>query len=329
MNIDIDSVLISALEKARLTAWKHFGRSLEFYLPGMFVLDGQTGLYPAVSLTGKRCQLGCDHCQGQLLTTMIPAVGPETLRSVAKDLKARGRLGMLISGGSNIFGRLPWESYWDAIETIIDQIGLTVTVHAGYLDIFTAKRLRSAGVRQALVDIIGDDQTAREVYHLSAGTKPIWETMEALTAAGLEAVPHIVVGLAYGQIRGENQALEGLIPYNPKRLVTVVFRPLSGTPMADFKPPQVSDVAWFLVKAREMLPETRHHLGCARPRGVYGRQLEALAIQAGINALALPSEDAWAAARNLGLEPALIPTCCSLAGVETNGGKEPAVAGEQ
>lgn len=322
MNIETDLGLRNDLERARRISQAHFGPSLEFFLPGMFVLNGQTGLYPAVSLTGDQCRLACEHCRGQLLANMYPARTPEALLGVAKDLQARGRRGLLISGGSDIDGRLPWEPFLGTIETIVHEVGLTVTVHAGYLDTSTARRLKATGVKQALVDVIGDDQTARTVYHLAAGTKPIWETLEALASVDLEVVPHLILGLDYGLMLGEYQALEGLVPYKPARLVMVVLRPLSGTPMAGLKPPPPLEVARFMIQARQMLPEARHHLGCARPKGRYGRLIETIAVQAGVNALALPSEEAWTAARKLGLEPVLIPTCCSLAGTTSSVGRE-------
>ena len=279
----------------------------------MFRLDDQTGLYPAVSMTGRECALKCDHCQGRLLETMIPVVTPEALEQTARDLAQRGRLGLLVSGGSDAQGRLPWDKYLSVLEKITPL--LTVTVHAGYLDQKTARGLKQAGVVQALVDVIGDDETARRVYHLKRGAAPVWETMDALAAAGLEAAPHVVFGLNYGQIGGEYQALERLATYRPVRLVTVVLTPMSHTPMAGCSPPPVDEAIKFLVEARRTLPESRHHLGCARPRGKYGHKLEKAAIRAGVNALAIPSDMAGKQAETLGLEVGFYKTCCSLAGV--------------
>lgn len=317
----IDHDLETTLAAARQTSQKHFGRTVEFFLPGMFVLNGRTGLYPAVSLTGERCDLGCEHCRGRLLETMIPALTPEDLTAAAQDLKRQGQVGMLISGGSDREGRLPWDGYFAALERIVRRVGLTITVHAGYINLATARRLKTAGVAQALVDVIGDDDTAREVYHLERGTAPVWETFEALAQAGLEAVPHIVLGLDHGRIKGEYRAVERLAAYNPTRLVTVVLNPLSGTPMKGLTPPSPEEAARFLAFAREVLPRARHHLGCARPRGPHRRRLDRLALQAGVTALALPSDEAWEEALNLGLKAALVPTCCSLAGREPK--KEP------
>ncbi len=300
-----------------MISWRNRGKVLSFFLPGMFVMDGRTGLYPAVSLTGPRCGLMCDHCRGRLLETMLPAETPEALLSLAVEMKKKGKEGFLVSGGSAPDGSLPYPRFHEVIREIIDRTGLTVTVHAGYLDAGTARLLKKAGVRQALVDVIGDEQTARRVYHLERGTAPVWETLDALTEAGLEPVPHVVVGLDYGRITGEYRAVERLAAYRPRRLVTVVLTPLSGTPMKGLAVPPPEDVAGFLVVARGVLPEAWHHLGCARPTGLYRRRLDRLAVRAGINAMALPSDEALEEAERLGLETLWRKTCCSLAGLET------------
>lgn len=102
--------LDQALDQARALSWQHHGAKLGIYLPGMFTAYGRKGRYPAVSITGQECRQGCDHCRGQLLRTMRPACGGEALYALGKRLAAQGQLGMLISGGSDPQGRLPWDS---------------------------------------------------------------------------------------------------------------------------------------------------------------------------------------------------------------------------
>ena len=314
---EIGQDLAKALEYARSLSWSRFGPTLDFFLPGMFVLNGETGLYPAASITGDGCELQCDHCRSRLLPPMIAASTPEMLVQKALDLEKRGRLGLLVSGGSDLEGRLPWDRYYQALEEISRQTKLVVTVHSGCLDRNTARRLKDTGVAQALVDIIGDDHTARKVCHLDKGAAPLWETLEHLLAVDLEVAPHVVLGLDHGRIQGEYQALERLGQFPLKRLVTVVLNPFTGTPMARVTPPSPEDAARFLIAAREALPQARHHLGCARPRGPHRRRLDCLAVLAGVNALALPSDEAWTQAQALGLDTKLIKTCCSLAGEES------------
>jgi lipoyl synthase len=78
---------------------------------------------------------------------------------------------------------------------------------------------------------------------------------------------------------------------------------------------QVADI---IAEARMQMPEIPISLGCARQRG--NTLLEELAIDAGINRMALPSEEALARAKGYGLEMQFQPTCCSVTDSYTTAG---------
>jgi len=278
----------------------------------MFVVNGRRGKYRAVSITGDRCDLDCEHCKGSLLRTM-PGVGnAEALLKLGRKAWRRGDVGMLLTGGCDSEGRLPWEEFIPAIADLKAETDLTITVHAGQIDLDTARALKDAGVEQALVDVMGDDVTVREVCHLSEGTAAIRKTMASLTYAGLEIVPHVLFGIHYGMERGERAALEILKDYPLNEYVVVVLMPARGTPMESVQPPSPERVASFIAGARLELPELRASLGCARPRGRYRRHLDVLAVSAGVNSIAIPSDRALAEAKRRGLEIVHRETCCSL-----------------
>jgi uncharacterized radical SAM superfamily protein len=308
-----DGDLAGLLAEAREISWARHGKKLAIATPGMFTVYGRKGRYPAVSLTGKACGLGCDHCRGRLLATMLPAVSPAELVELGSKLKAQGQHGFLLSGGSNREGRLPWADFLPAIAKVIAETGLTVTAHVARIDAAVAKALKAAGVRQALIDVVGAEETARQVLHLTEGLKAQEETLAALGEAGLEVVPHIILGLHKGRLLGEEKALDIVAGLNAERVVFVVLMPLNHTPFAGIEPPAAEEAARFLTLARRVLPDPAHHLGCARPRGRYRAQLDALAVEAGINVLAIPSDAALDKARELGVEIRQTDTCCSLA----------------
>ena len=293
---------------------RHHGNRLTVHIPGMFVVDGRRGRFRAVSITAARCELDCEHCKGQLLRTMPHAADPETLFRLGCEAQGRGDHGMLVTGGCDPAGKLPWKQFIPTIARLKAVTDLTITVHAGQVDSETAKALKDAGVDQALVDVIGDDATVREVYHLAEGTAVICRTLDALADAGLEIVPHILFGLHYGKEKGERAALGILKGYPLSKYVVVVIMPFRETPMAQVQPPAPEAVADFVALARLTLPELRASLGCARPRGWYRRKLDLLAVKGGINSLALPSEPALEEARTRGLEIVHRETCCSLDG---------------
>jgi len=285
--------------------------NVTFYLPGMIRYGKMRGLYPALSLTGDRCQLLCEHCKGLLLKPMIKADNPETLITKCLKLAHSGHSGVLLSGGSDLEGRLPWKKFYHAIHTIKTETDLFLSVHSGFLDFDTAVALKEAGVDQALIDIMGDDETAKTIYHLDS-LQTVVTSLENLFKSGLDVVPHIVAGLMLGKIHGEYNALHIIHRFNPPALVIVVLTPLKGTPMSEVLPPSPIEVARLIATARLMMPHTPISLGCERPRNKQGQLMEELAIYAGATRMAVWSKKTIDLALNLGLKPHFQPTCCSV-----------------
>jgi uncharacterized radical SAM superfamily protein len=306
--------LSGLLDRAWQISRENHGSILSAHIPGMFVVNGRRGRFRAVSITGTRCDLACEHCKGYLLKTMPHTETPEGLVRFGLEASDRNDHGILVTGGCDSEGKLPWPIFLPAIRKLKDKTSLKITVHAGQVDLETARELKDAGVDQALVDVIGDDATARDVYHLHDGTKTILRTLDALAAVDLEIVPHMLFGLHYGMERGEATALDMLNNYPLNQYVVVVIMPAKETPMANVQPPSPERVALFLAKARFELPKVRASLGCARPRGLYRRELDVLAVRAGINALALPSDRSIREAEERGLTIHYRESCCSLAG---------------
>lgn len=243
---------------------------------------------------------------------MPHALDSDSLVRFGLEAAERGDFGLLVTGGSDRQGRLPWADFIPAIARLKSETNLTITVHSGIVDKDTARALKNAGVDQALVDVIGDETTAKEVYHLEDGTRMIRRTLDSLAAARMEIVPHVLYGLYFGRPRGEMAALEILKGYPLKKYVVVVLMSAKGTPMAQVTPPPPEQVARFIANARLELPNLHASLGCARPRGRYRRDLDVLAVKAGVNSLALPSERAIQEAQERGLEVVHKEACCSL-----------------
>lgn len=307
-------------DKALFTeAWNiaraNHGDLFTFYLPGMIRYGTMRGLYPAISLTGNSCQLLCEHCKGLLLKPMIKAVDPETLLSKCLNLANSGRIGVLLSGGSDHKGKLPWERFVSTISKIKAQTNLFISVHSGFVDYDQAIALKDAGVDQALIDVMGDDETARDIYHLE-GLKTVTGSLEHLVKAGIEVVPHVVSGLMYGKIHGEYNALRIIKDYKPAAVVIVVLTPLKGTPMSNSLPPSPIEVARLVANARLIMPFVPVSLGCERPRNNNGQIMEEMSIYAGATRMAIWSDKTVETAINLGLKPLFQKTCCSVPYIE-------------
>lgn len=298
------------LRMSRERTWRKYGKQITFYLPGMFRYDGLTGKYPAISITGSQCELSCEHCQGKILEGMISAKTSGPLIEKCLGLAKRGAQGVLISGGCDEEGRLPWEKVISAIEEVKRRTDLYISIHCGLIDFPTAYRLKEAGVDEALIDVIGDDQTYQDIYHLGFGVSRIEQSMESLQKAGLPVVPHIVCGLHQGKINGEQKAVEMISRFDVRQVVIVSLMGIPGTPLWGTPPPKAEEVADIIAETRFKVPKALISLGCARPRG--NVPLEILAIDAGVNRMALPSEEAIEHALEYGLEIRYQRTCCSV-----------------
>ncbi len=267
--------------------------------------------FPAVSVTGPACALGCDHCGAQILRSLRPAGPPGGFRRLVERLAERGARGLLLTGGCTPEGSVPLAPYLDGLARAAE-LGLRVVVHTGLVDGETARALREAGVAQVLLDLIGDAGTIHRVYHLDRAPADYRRSLELLLEEGLAVVPHIVVGLHYGQVRGEWEALSWVVDARPPGLVLVMLMPLPGTPMAGVAPPPAEEVARLAAVARVLAPDLFVSLGCARPGGPLRREAERLCVDAGIDAIAFPTEETLFHARARGLEPVCLPECCSL-----------------
>ncbi|HUU40824.1 MAG TPA: radical SAM protein [Desulfatiglandales bacterium] len=290
---------------------QYHGNDFIFYLPGMIRYGSVRGLYPALSLTGDNCLLMCEHCKGLLLEPMIKAADPEILIKKCLDLERSGNTGVLLSGGSDLEGRLPWRKFYRAIQRIKSETNLFISMHTGLVDADTAIALKEAGVNQALIDIMGDEETVKKIYHLD-GLQNVIASLENLSRSGLDVVPHIVAGLMYGKIQGEYNALHIIKPFKPSALVIVVLSPLKGTAMSAISPPSPIEVARLIAEARLMMPHVPISLGCERPRNKDSKMMEKLSIHAGVTRMAVWSKEAVDAAINMGLKPLFQPTCCSV-----------------
>lgn len=298
------------LRHSRESSWDRRGKKITFFLPGMFTLNGLSGRYPAISLTGSACALQCEHCKGKTLETMIPATTPEGLLDRCLRLAEKGSYGILLSGGCDNEGRLPWRKFLEAIREVKERTGLYISIHCGLVDAETALALREAGVDQALIDVIGDDETYRKVYHVDFGISHILSSLEALQEARLPVVPHIVCGLNQGRPGGEAKALEMVSRFPIERLVIVALMRVPGTPSREWRAISPGEVAELIVQAGLRLPHADICLGCARERG--DTRMETWAVDAGVTRMALPSSEAIRRAQGYGMEIRYQRSCCSV-----------------
>jgi hypothetical protein len=242
---------------------------------------------------------------------MYPARSPKKLLSLCRDLKSKGAVGCLISGGCLPNGTVPIEKFLGAIAQIKQELGLTLMVHTGIIADNVAGQLKEAGVDAALIDIIGSDETINEIYNLNVSVTDYEKSLRALQNADIPTVPHVLVGLHYGKLMGEGNALQIIAEYTPAAVIVIAFMPIRGTVMENVPPPAPTTIGKVLAVARFMMPSTPLVLGCMRPQGTHRMKTDVLAIQAGVNAIAFPAEEAVRLAQSSGYEVSFSSYCCS------------------
>ena len=124
-------------------------------------------------------------------------------------------------------------------------------------------------------------------------------------------VPHVIVGLDNGKLKGELEALKIIAEVKPSALVVIAFTPIPGTAMAKVKPPQPVDIVKVTATARVMFPHTPLVLGCVRPKGRHRAETDVLALKAGVDAIAFPSEEAIEYAKAHGYTFSFSSYCCA------------------
>jgi hypothetical protein len=167
---------------------------------------------------------------------------------------------------------------------------------------------------QVLVDVMADTRTIREVYHMRRRPADFRRALLMMKGVGLNLAPHVLLGLYFGQIRGEYRALGYVTEASPQSIVVISITRIPETKMADVVPPSPEETARFISCARLLNPKTPIILGCMRQSGPDKPRVERLAVDAGVNAIAYPLDRTMEHARSRSLRPIFTEDCCSLMG---------------
>lgn len=296
----------------------NFGNELTFSIPSTVSYNTsdfplQKDRFAAISVTAKYCELQCEHCRGTLLESMVPASDPETFLQITDRLRSRGALGILVSGGADRNGEVPLRKFIPMIRTVKERDPqFKVICHTGLIRKDIAKELKEAQVDQILIDVIGDDETIREVYHLDKHVEDYEETLWMLKEMGHRLAPHIIIGHHFGEIRGEWRALEMITRMGVETIVLVIIKPLHLSKAGEMKIPRPEETSKISAIARILNPLTPIRMGCIRPAHHWKARMERGFIDSGVNTIAYPLQGTIDYAKEIGLETKFVEMCCSL-----------------
>jgi len=313
-DVDLDGALVTAMQVQATSS------PLNFHIPSFksYTTSEISGCgkntWPAISITGGDCKLACDHCKAKILEPMIPARSPLELWRVVNEQIALGARGMLLSGGSNHRNEVEYGPYYATIRRIKDTFpAFKIALHTALVNLDNAQRMQDAGIDVAMMDVIGAQDTITQVYHLKRDVDDFERALESLVSTQMKVVPHIVLGLHYGRLLGEWNALEIVQRHRPSALVLVVAMPIYASAQRPFITPDAHAVGGFFLDARAALPDLPLLLGCARPPGRVKAQIDAYAVMAGLNGIAHPAEGMVELAKCLQRPTRVTPSCCSIA----------------
>ncbi len=296
--------LESLFDEARAVKEKLCGKNVNFYFTGRS--------FPAISVTGSACALNCKHCGRSMLDGVHHARKGSEVVEMAKAFEEKGATGCLITGGCRPDGSVPIDEHLEAIETIKKETSLFLLAHTGIIDLPAAKALKGAGLDGVSLDIVGNSATAEKVYGVEIGPERYRDSLIAFEKAGFNVIsPHVCVGLDFGEVSHELEALGIVSSIRPTTIEIIALMPLRGTPMENSKPDPM-DVAKIIAIAQLWFPKTPITLGCAHSKGTDRAKIEELALRAGASSIALPTPKTEKLALKMGYDIKKIETCCAL-----------------
>lgn len=258
--------------------------------------------FPSISISGNICALNCRHCNHVYLNHFYSVKHPDELLRVSRKLKREsGVSGILITGGCDRYGRLlNLRKFLSAIAEI-HKSGLIIKLHTGFVSEKLADEIAAAGVDIASHEVVGSSETIKEIFRIDKKPEDYIETFRYLADAGVPYLaPHIAIGLHYGKLKGESNALK-LIKKNfkPSTVSLIVFRPTAGTELENMAPPANEDIAYIIKEAKRLFHKTKIVLGMMRPRGMRHdttdektrNNIEKIAFLSGIDGIEEPSVD--------------------------------------
>jgi uncharacterized radical SAM superfamily protein len=275
--------------------------------------------FPTISITGDSCALRCKHCNGHYLKHMIHSSTPDVLRKTCFKLASGGARGVLISGGYNEDGYVPFEPFLDAIEQVKQETGLFISAHTGLMPSWLVREIGKVRIDLADFDLIGDDETIEKVLGVERRVGDYRQTLIELGKWLPHVVPHICVGLHAGELRGELAALDIVANLNLSTLVLLVLSPTIGTKFEGVSRPAPSVIGEVIARARLRLPNATLALGCMRPRGIERGEIELQALRSGIDRVEIPERRTIEAARAVGLNVKRLDACCAVPIEKFNG----------
>jgi len=271
--------------------------------------------FPSISMSGNTCKLSCKHCNHTYLNDMENIKNNNDLVVKCKQFVDNNFVGFLLSGGCDENGRmLNLRKLLPGIEKIKNETDLVIKLHAGIVDKELAEDIVSSGVDIASVEVVGANESIKEIFNFNASTDSYKKTLQHLDDAGMPfIVPHICIGLHKGKLLGEYNAIKIIEEScDPSVLVMIVFRPTKNTVLEKCDSANINDISSVITETKKTFKKKDISLGCIRPRNKFRNEIELAALESGVSRMEIPSKKTLNTAKSKGYEIKRISACCAL-----------------
>ena len=220
------------------------------------------GSFPSISITGEECYFSCIHCNRKYLKFMMH-IGNDDLYQKAVELNNKGAKGILVSGGLDESGKVPID--YSILKKIKQDTNLIINLHSGFLTREDVKEIKKSGIDAVSVDFVGSNDTIKRILKIPFKVSDYENTVKFIIEEGVNVIPHICVGLDYGKVIGEYNAV-GILkkyPIESLTLLVLIKNELEKTKSVEYDIQSIKD---FFFYARNSFPGAKLSLGCMRPR---------------------------------------------------------------
>jgi uncharacterized radical SAM superfamily protein len=282
---------------------KHnFSGTISTFIPGK--------QFQSLSVTGSTCELNCEHCHTHYLEHMIDVSSEKKLRKTLDNLVEQNALGCLISGGCDAEGRVPLLRFHQTLKEYKQNTSLIFNFHVGLINEQEIQKIADIQPNFVSFDLTLDEEIIRDVYHLRRQVQDYVTTYQSLIKNGVRTIPHICVGLNFGDIKNELMALQEIAKCPVDLIVFLVIIPPPDHPK--FHSANIKEVGNLFTTARLLFPQTELSLGCMRPRDSNRYQIEELAFHSGFNRYEIPSRKTLKMIKENGFTVKTFNVCCAV-----------------
>ncbi|MCE5329233.1 hypothetical protein LLG07_02740 [bacterium] len=284
-----------------------------------------------ISITGSSCKLNCPHCKTHLLREMDSVTDPDAFEYfISKKMETNKLNGVLISGGFDDNGKLPLKKYLNSIKKIKSMHpALKIYAHVGFIDQDEAKEIKDSRIDCVLTNIISSQNAINSVYNLPYATpEDYYDTLKNLRKNKNRTAPHIIIGLDFGKIESEYEAVKQVAKIGADSLVFVVVKKLTKEinfadrnnytlinnttdENSNSRIIDENEIVSLISFARNLLPDIPITFGCAKPMVKKRGQLEIDLLNIGIDVIAFPSDESINYAISNKIPFRFKETCCA------------------